>query len=96
MEEYETRAFAELFERDVTTLYVAGMLEPEDLLQYTEDKILMRMVETCGASASMDRTTLQLARNLYHKWSETVAEVALYDKLQHGTPTVDLQALYLR
>lgn len=96
MDEYETRAFAELFERDVAALYVAGLLEPEQLLQYTEDKVLMRTVETCAASASMPQTTLLLARNLYAKWSTLVAEVALCDKLQHGTQTVKLQAPYLR
>ena len=96
MEEIETRAFAELFERDVATLYVAGLLEAEDLLQYAEDKVLMRVVETCAASASMPQTTLLLARNLYAKWSTIVAEVALYDKMQHGTQTVKLQAPYLR
>lgn len=95
MEEYETRAFAELFERDVATLYVAGLLEAEDLLQYAEDKVLMRVVETCAASASMPQTTLLLARNLYVKWSSLVAEVAIYDKLQHGMPTVELQGPYL-
>lgn len=96
MEEHETRAFAELFERDVAALYVAGLLESEQLLQYTEDKVLMRAVETCGASASMPQTTLLLARNLFEKWSTIVAEVALYDKLQHGKQTVKLQAPYLR
>ena len=95
MEEHETRAFAELFERDVAALYVAGLLEPEQLLQYTEDKVLMRMVETCAASASMPQTALLLARNLYDKWSEIVAEAAICDKLQHGTPTVELQGPYL-
>lgn len=95
MEEYETRAFAELFERDVATLYVAGLLQAEDLLQYAEDKVLMRTVETCAASASMPQTTLLLARNLYAKWSSLVAEVAIYDKLQHGEQTVPLRGIYL-
>ena len=96
METPETWAFEDIFGRDVATLYVAGMLETEDLFNYTADVALMRMVETCSASESMPRTTLQLARNLYYKWSEIVAEVAIYDKLQHGTPTVELQGIYLR
>lgn len=96
MEEYETRAFAELFERDVATLYVAGLLEAEDLLQYAEDKVLMRVVETCAASASMPQTTLLLARNLYAKWSNLVAEAAVYDRVLHDRQTVKLQAPYLR
>lgn len=96
MDTPETKAFAELFGQDVAALYVAGMLDAEELLQYTEDKVLMRMVETCGASASMPKTTLLLARNLYEKWSAIVAEAALWDKLQHGAPTVDLQGPYLR
>ena len=37
----------------------------------------------------------KLARNLYMKWSSLVAEVAIYDKLQHGTPTVELHGPYL-
>ena len=96
MEEHETRAFEDIFGRDVATLYVAGMLEAEDLFNYTADVALMRMVETCGASESMPRTTLQLARNLYYKWSEIVTEAAIWDKQQHGKQTVKLQAPYLR
>lgn len=96
MEEYETRAFAELFERDVATLYVAGLIEAEDLLQYAEDKVLMRVVETCGASASMPQTALLLARNLFEKWSAIVAEAAIYDRVLHDRQTVKLQAPYLR
>lgn len=95
MDTPETKAFESLFGMDIARLYTAGLIDIEALYEFGEDKILMRMVETCGASASMGRTTLQLARNLYHKWSEIVAEVAIYDKLQHGMPTVELQGPYL-
>lgn len=96
MDTTETWAFEDLFGRDVATLYVAGMLDTEYLFNYTADVALMRMVETCGASESMPRTTLQLARNLYEKWSTIVAEAAICDKLQHGRQTVALQGIYLR
>lgn len=96
METPEHWAFVELFGQDIATLYVAGLIDTETLFDFGEDKILLRMVETCGASESMPRTTVQLAANLYHKWSEIVAEVAIYDKLQHGKQAVKLQAPYLR
>lgn len=96
MEEHETRAFAELFVMDIARLYTAGLIDKETLFDFGEDKLLLRMVETCGASESMPRTTLQLARNLFYKWSEIVAEVAIYNELQHGEKAVKLQAPYLR
>ena len=81
---------------DIARLYTAGLIDKETLFDFGEDKILLRMVETCRASESMPRTTLQLARNLNYKWSEIVTEAAIWDKQQHGVQTVPLQAPYLR
>ena len=96
MEEYETRAFNLLFERDVTNLYIHGLVDTDVLLDFASDRILMRCVEDTFCGHAFNSLVVdKLARNLYVKWSSLVAEVAIYDKLQHGTPTVKLQGPYL-
>ena len=97
MEEHETRAFNALFERDVTNLYIHGLVDTDVLLDFASDRMLMRCVEDVFCGHAFNSLVVdKLARNLYMKWSSLVAEVAIYDKLQHGTPTVDLQGPYLR
>lgn len=97
MEEHETRAFAELFERDVTNLYIHGLVDTDVLLDFASDRMLMRCVEDVFCGHAFNSLVVdKLARNLYDKWSTLVAEVALYDKMQHGKQTVKLQAPYLR
>lgn len=96
MEEYETRAFNLLFERDVTNLYIHGLIDTDVLLDFASDRMLMRCVEDAFCGHAFNSLVVdKLARNLYVKWSNLVAEVAIYDKLQHGTPTVELQGPYL-
>lgn len=97
MEEHETRAFNALFERDVTNLYIHGLVDTDVLLDFASDRMLMRCVEDVFCGHAFNSLVVdKLARNLYDKWSTLVAEVALYDKLQHGKQTVKLQAPYLR
>lgn len=96
MEEYETRAFNQLFERDVTNLYIHGLVDTDVLLDFASDRMLMRCVEDAFCGHAFNSLVVdKLARNLYMKWSSLVAEVAIYDKLQHGEQTVPLRGIYL-
>ena len=97
MEEIETRAFNQLFERDVTNLYIHGLVDTDVLLDFASDRMLMRCVEDAFCGHAFNSLVVdKLARNLYMKWSSLVAEVAIYDKMQHGEHAVPLQAPYLR
>ena len=97
MEEYETRAFNLLFERDVTNLYIHGLVDTDILLDFASDRMLMRCVEDAFCDHAFNSLVIEkLARNLYEKWSTLVADHALCDELQHGEKAVKLQAPYLR